>query len=216
MENVDYICLMKVCKICEENLPEDSFWKNSRSSDGLNYICKECSAVRRKTKLKLSNNYYIQDRDVLPEEIPFYDIPHDVRYTLFPSEEDREILNKIIRIIQLFYGVTLSELVSGKRFGEHTFPRYHFYWFVNKYKQDTYYNPCPFNPLNGFVGKIFGQDHAMFRHGCKVIDDMLETDAGFKSVHEGLVEKVAWIILPSLDKRENKAKTLIKERLHRL
>ena len=216
MENVDYICLMKVCKICEENLPLDDFFKNSRSPDKLHYICKECVESRRKSGLKLSTRYYIQDRSILPEEISFESVPCDV-YCLYPPvEEDREILNKIIRIIQLFYGVTLSELASGRRFPEYVFPRYHFYWFINKYKQDTYYNSCPFNPPKGFMGKIFGQDHSAFWYGCRVVDNMLETDAGFKNIHERLLEKVDQVVLPEIDKRENKAKTLIKERLNRL
>lgn len=214
MENNDYISDMKVCGMCGETLPLDSFDNSSRDPEGKVYACKRCLRDRLLKNRVLGKSYYIQPKDIVAKDIPFEHIDlRDNRYVRDISDQDKVILNKIIRVIQGFYGVTLEEMMDKKRFPEYVFPRYHFYWFVLWYKDFTRENNCLFSPSNGIVGKIFGQDHAMVWHGRKVVDNMLDTDKSFKSIHDGLFIKIDGIISPLIDKREKAVKDLISHRL---
>ncbi len=189
MEKNTYVCSMKICRTCEIEKSLDNFWRDEKVKDGYYRDCKECSLLERRRNRAIKKGYYITGEEVVAEEIDF-DNTYPKTCKSIPGGRDRKILNDMITSVQEFYGVTLSDMQLKRRSHRLSFPRFHFFWFVEHHREKTYYDNERFAPSTDFCGAVVALDHSMFNYGAKVIKGMISTYADFREIHERLYHNI--------------------------
>lgn len=176
----------KICRHCNQPKPREAYWVDRKKKDGLYFECIECYNGLKKRKIALAKRGYRTGLQVDPERIFFEGIVPRIPNTRIPEGKEKAILDDIMEVIQVFFGVTLTDISQERRDAMYVFPRNSFYWFISFYKELSVYDPFPFNPSNSYVSEIVGRGHCTFNHGVKTMNNMLETDKDFRKIFESL------------------------------
>jgi hypothetical protein len=64
------MALLRQCHRCNEEKPDTSFYKNSRSKDGISYVCCDCEKAEKKRNYPKYKSKIVQDAAIWRQQNP--------------------------------------------------------------------------------------------------------------------------------------------------